>query len=120
MFALTLPAWLSIAFVVVEYIIKIVAIGVVPENRRPSSSQAEFCMFLDAALAVTIVILTLRSMILLVGETPSAGKVDHARTFHQVPARVAGKSRPMATSCPRRSPRWRSECFTILRDRNLT
>jgi len=71
--------------------IKIVAIGVVPENRRPSSSMAEFCMFLDAALAVTIAILTLRSMILLVGETPSAGKVDHARTFHQVPARVAGK-----------------------------
>ena len=46
MFALTLPAWLSIAFVVVEYAIKIVAIGVVPENRRPSSSQAWLLLIL--------------------------------------------------------------------------
>ena len=27
-------------FVVVEYVIKILAIGIVPENRRPSSSTA--------------------------------------------------------------------------------
>ncbi|HSU36323.1 MAG TPA: cardiolipin synthase [Propionibacteriaceae bacterium] len=43
---LSVPAWLSIAFVAVEYVIKIVAIGVVPENRRPSSSQAWLLLIL--------------------------------------------------------------------------
>jgi len=42
----TVHAWLSLAFVVVEYLIKIIAIGVVPENRRPSSSQAWLLLIL--------------------------------------------------------------------------
>ena len=33
-------------FVVVEYVIKIIAIGAVPENRRPSSSTAWLLLIL--------------------------------------------------------------------------
>ena len=34
------PEWLSVTIVVVDLVIKVVAVGVVPENRRPSSSMA--------------------------------------------------------------------------------
>ena len=37
---MTLPSSLATAWVVVEYVIKIVALGTIPENRRPSSSTA--------------------------------------------------------------------------------
>ena len=43
---MTFAAFLSAAFVVIEYAIKIVAIGVVPENRRPSSSTAWLLLIL--------------------------------------------------------------------------
>lgn len=43
---MTFAAFLSTAFVVIEYVIKIVAIGVVPENRRPSSSTAWLLLIL--------------------------------------------------------------------------
>ena len=41
-----LPPWASIVVLVLDYLIKIVAIGVVPENRRPSSSQAWLLLIL--------------------------------------------------------------------------
>ncbi|HEY9291325.1 MAG TPA: cardiolipin synthase [Microlunatus sp.] len=37
---MTIPTAVTTAFIVVEYLIKILAIGFVPENRRPSSGQA--------------------------------------------------------------------------------
>ncbi len=40
------PPWLSTALLVLEFVVKVVAIGVVPENRRPSSSQAWLLMIL--------------------------------------------------------------------------
>ena len=43
---LSLPGWLSIVLLVLDYGIKIVAIGVVPENRQPSSSQAWLLLIL--------------------------------------------------------------------------
>lgn len=43
---LGLPAWLSFIALLLDYMIKIVAIGVVPENRRPSSSQAWLLLIL--------------------------------------------------------------------------
>lgn len=41
-----LPFWLSTALVVVDYVVKFVAVGLVPENRRPSSSQAWLLLIL--------------------------------------------------------------------------
>ncbi|WP_226997130.1 PLDc N-terminal domain-containing protein [Tessaracoccus aquimaris] len=43
---MTLPAWVTTIFVIVEYLMKIIAIGVVPENRRPSSSSAWLLLIL--------------------------------------------------------------------------
>ena len=43
---LSIPGWLSIVVLVLDYAVKIVAIGVVPENRRPSSSQAWLLLIL--------------------------------------------------------------------------
>jgi cardiolipin synthase A/B len=43
---LSIPGWLSLLLLVLDYGIKIVAIGVVPENRRPSSSQAWLLLIL--------------------------------------------------------------------------
>jgi cardiolipin synthase len=43
---LSIPGWLSIVLLVLDYGIKVVAIGVVPENRRPSSSQAWLLLIL--------------------------------------------------------------------------
>lgn len=43
---LAMPGWVGITLVVIEYAIKIVAIGVVLENRRPSSSQAWLLLIL--------------------------------------------------------------------------
>lgn len=43
---MTLPQWLTSIFVIVEYVMKIIAIGVVPENRRPSSSSAWLLLIL--------------------------------------------------------------------------
>lgn len=40
------PAWITTSVLVLEYVIKVVAIGVVPENRRPSSSQAWLLLIL--------------------------------------------------------------------------
>ena len=37
---MTLPPVLATTWVVIEYLIKIAALGTVPENRRPSSSTA--------------------------------------------------------------------------------
>ncbi len=37
---MTLPTSLATAWVVIEYVIKIIALGTIPENRRPSSSTA--------------------------------------------------------------------------------
>ena len=37
---------LSVTWIVIEYIVKIIAIGVVPENRRPSSSSAWLLLIL--------------------------------------------------------------------------
>ncbi|WP_210604864.1 cardiolipin synthase [Brevibacterium oceani] len=42
----SIPSVLSISWIVLEYIAKIVAIGVVPENRRPSSSSAWLLLIL--------------------------------------------------------------------------
>lgn len=43
---MSLPQWLTTIFVIVEYLMKIIAIGVVPENRRPSSSSAWLLLIL--------------------------------------------------------------------------
>ena len=43
---MTVPGWVTIGLLVLEYLVKIVAIGVVPENRRPSSSQAWLLLIL--------------------------------------------------------------------------
>lgn len=43
---MTLPEWVTVMLAVIEYTIKVVAIGVVPENRRPSSSQAWLLLIL--------------------------------------------------------------------------
>ena len=40
---MTLPSSLATAWVVVEYVIKIVALGTIPENRRPSSDSPSTC-----------------------------------------------------------------------------
>ncbi|WP_166970347.1 cardiolipin synthase [Brevibacterium atlanticum] len=42
----SIPTILSVSWIVVEYIAKIIAIGVVPENRRPSSSSAWLLLIL--------------------------------------------------------------------------
>ncbi|MFC2473066.1 MAG: hypothetical protein ACFNS9_04740, partial [Actinomyces sp.] len=41
---MTLPPVLATTWVVIEYLIKIAALGTVPENRRPSSSTAWLLM----------------------------------------------------------------------------
>ena len=41
-----LPAYLTTVFLIVEYVAKIVAIGVIPNNRRPSSSSAWLLLIL--------------------------------------------------------------------------
>nr|WP_231980756.1 PLDc N-terminal domain-containing protein [Tessaracoccus coleopterorum] len=41
-----MPQWVTIIFLIVEYVMKIIAIGVVPENRRPSSSSAWLLLIL--------------------------------------------------------------------------
>lgn len=40
------PSWVATVLLVIDYLIKIVAIGVVPENRRPSSSTAWLLLIL--------------------------------------------------------------------------
>lgn len=43
---LAVPGWVGTTLVVLEYLIKLVALGLVPENRRPSSSQAWLLLIL--------------------------------------------------------------------------
>ena len=47
---MTLPQWLTTIFVIVDYLVKIIAIGVIPENRRPSSSSAWLLLILFVPL----------------------------------------------------------------------
>ncbi|WAL39135.1 cardiolipin synthase [Brevibacterium sp. BRM-1] len=42
----TLPTWVAIVIIVVDYAIKIAAIGIVPENRRPGSSTGWLMLIL--------------------------------------------------------------------------
>ncbi len=48
---MTLPPVLATTWVVIEYLIKIAALGTVPENRRPSSSTAWLLLLFLLALA---------------------------------------------------------------------
>lgn len=43
---MTLPGWITTILLIVEYVMKIIAIGTVPENRRPSSSSAWLLLIL--------------------------------------------------------------------------
>ncbi|WP_168207400.1 cardiolipin synthase [Microlunatus elymi] len=64
---MTTPTAVTTAFIVVDYLIKIIAIGFVPENRRPSSGQA----WLLAILFVPIIGLPL---FLLIGSPYVRGR----------------------------------------------
>lgn len=47
---MTLPDWVTTILLIVEYVMKVIAVGVVPENRRPSSSSAWLLLILFVPL----------------------------------------------------------------------